>query len=96
MKRSPESYALQHTIDLVRTPYVVEVLDRLHHGEQPESPISSEAEAFEAAIRTLVSTGLIRASSSANVHAGQCSGTAFALTSLGAKAAAILVELRRP
>ena len=95
MTRPPESYALQHTVELMRTPYVVLLLDRLHHGKQPSAPPESEADAFDTAVRRLVDAGLMHPPSSTDAPQGQPGGAWFALTDKGAEVAAIVADLCR-
>ncbi|HEX8627008.1 MAG TPA: hypothetical protein VF755_02415 [Catenuloplanes sp.] len=79
----------------MRTPYVVSILDHLHHGEQPSTPAASEADKFDTAVRRLVDIRFIQPPSSTHAQKGQSGRTSYALTEKGAEVAAIVSDVCR-
>jgi hypothetical protein len=97
MNSRGEQGALRGAVDLVRTPYVVNVLNSLHHGRQPApaAPAPGEREAFAVAIQLLADAGVL----DAPAGGGSCPSGAgeweLSLTEMGRDVAAIVAELCR-
>ena len=97
MDSREEQVALRSTVDLVRTPYVVNILDSLHHGRQPV-PVTSvpgERDALAVAVQILAEGGVVAELPSGGSRAGETSEHALALTELGRDVAAIVADLCR-
>ena len=94
MTRPPESCALQRTVEFMRTPYVVKILELLHHKEQPSTPVGDDAALYATAVRLLATAGLIDPPSTTDIHKGQ-SADALRLTDKGAEVAEVVAQLCR-
>ncbi|ROO62975.1 hypothetical protein EDC02_4984 [Micromonospora sp. Llam0] len=97
MNPQDEQHALRSAVDLVRTPYVVEVLDSLHHGRQPTPTTSAlaEQEALELAIRRLAGVGVLAALAGSDTPHEPPRQETLSLTDLGRDVAAIVADLCR-
>lgn len=96
MDTRAERDALRGAVDLVRTRYVVEVLDSLHHGRQPAACSSAPAEqqALDLAIRRLTEAGVL-AALPAGPQPTASLPPAWSLTDVGLEVAAIVAALCR-
>lgn len=97
MNSRAEQGALRGAVDLVRTPYVVNVLDSLHHGRQP-APVTSaphERDALRVAIQVLADAGVVAALAGGGVRLGGLGEGVLSLTEMGRDVAAIVADLCR-
>lgn len=88
-----ESDALRRTVDLMARPYVVDVLDALHHGRQPAPHSGTQAEQgiFDSAVDYLVAAGVLAHREIDTV--GDPPSPALSLTDTGREIAAIVMDL---
>jgi hypothetical protein len=97
MNSRAEQGALRGAVDLVRTPYVVNVLDSLHHGRQPV-PVTAappERDALDVAIQLLANAGVVSALAGGDLCLCGAGEGALSLTEMGRDVAAIVANLCR-
>jgi len=97
MDSRAEQGALRGAVELVSTPYVVNVLDSLHHGRQPVPATStrSERDGLDLAIQVLVGAGVLAASAEELPGLSGADEPALSLTDVGHDVAAIVAALCR-
>lgn len=88
-----ESDALRRTVDLMARPYVLDVLDALHHGRQPEphGHTRADQDVFDSAVDCLVAAGVLVARQIDTL--GDPRSSALSLTDTGREVAAIVIDL---
>jgi hypothetical protein len=97
MDSRAEQGALRGAVELVKIPYVVNVLDSLHHGRQP-APVTSapgEQDGLNLAIQVLVGAGVLAALAGEGPRLGAMAEPSLSLTDVGRDVAAIVAELCR-
>jgi hypothetical protein len=97
MDRRAEQGALRGAVELVKTAYVVNVLDSLHHGRQPVLVTSApgEQDGLNLAIQLLVGAGVLAALAEPGPRLGAMAEPPLSLTDVGRDVAAIVAELCR-
>ncbi|RSM65130.1 hypothetical protein DMB66_17810 [Actinoplanes sp. ATCC 53533] len=97
MDSRAEQGAQRGAVELVKTPYVVNVLDSLHHGRQPVPATTApgEQDGLDLAIQVLVGAGVLAASTEGSPRLGGVGEPALSLTDVGRDVAAIVAELCR-
>ncbi len=92
-----EQRALRGAVELVSTPYVVSVLDSLHHGRQPVPATSapSERDGLDLAIQVLVGAGVLASLAEELPGLSGVGEPALSLTDVGRDVAAIVADLCR-
>jgi hypothetical protein len=97
MDSRAEQGALRGAVELVKIPYVVNILDSLHHGRQPVpvTSASGERNGLDLAIQVLVGAGVLAALAEEGPRLGALTQPALSLTDVGRDVAAIVAELCR-